>query len=79
MNLDCSYTVKFVLIQRPELQFVLTTINVGNLPYRKTFPTNMIHILYNKECLVKNIFTSELAQGVFVVFAIDTPLIHKII
>ena len=61
MNLDCSYIVKFVLTQRSELYFVLTKINIGNLPNRKKFPINMTHThtLHNKECLVNNMLTSE--------------------
>jgi len=52
---------------------------MGNLPNRKTFPTNMTHALHNKVCPVNNMLTSETAQGVFVVFTVDTPPIINII
>jgi len=52
---------------------------MGNLPNRKTFPTNMTHVLHNKERPVSNTLTSEPAQGVFVDFTVDTPPIHNII
>ena len=64
---------------KPELQFVFTPINIGNLPNRKTFPTNVTHILHIKECPVNNMLTSEPAQDVLFVFTIDTPLNHEVI